>query len=312
MMMETDLMRAVGIASLLLLSIPSWGSAGSAGSAGGGSGAAADEYIASVEDYRKQREDKLKADDGWLTVVGLFWLEEGANTIGSDPSSGIALPAGAAPGRVGTIDYREGTATITAAPGSGLTCRGEAVTTLRMRSDVEDETDLFEVNDVNFYVIERAGRHGIRVKDKNSSYRRSFTHLEWYPIEPSMRVEARWVPHDPPRKLRVPTILGDVEEAEAPGRAVWSQDGQEVSLTPIVAGERLWFIFKDATSGAETYGAGRYLYSDKPDNGVIVVDFNKAYNMPCVFTPYATCTLPPEDNRLGVPIRAGELNYGKH
>ena len=138
--------------------------------------------------------------------------------------------------------------------------------------------------------------------------------LTWYPIDPSWRVEATFVPYDPPRTLRVPNILGYVEEQACPGYAVWKRDGQELRLEPVPSedGKELFFIFKDATSGEETYPPGRFLYAAMPSDGKVVLDFNKAYTPPCAFTPHATCPLPPENNRLAVRIAAGEKKYGHH
>ncbi len=278
------------------------------------SGAGADDYEASIQTWRQNRENRLKADDGWLTVAGLYWLKEGANAMGTDPASAIVLPAGSAPSKVGVITYTNGAATFMANPGAPVTSDGKPVTEMRLRDDTAETTDVLSIADLRFLVIARDGRHAVRLRDLNSPMRVEFTGLSWYPINPSWKVEAAFVPYDPPRTLRVPNIIGYVEEQPCPGYAVWKQRDQELRLEPVLSedGKELFFIFKDATSGKETYPAGRFLYAAMPVDGKVVLDFNKAYTPPCAFTPHATCPLPPEGNRVSAKIEAGERNYGGH
>ncbi|MFQ5700848.1 MAG: DUF1684 domain-containing protein [Acidobacteriota bacterium] len=275
---------------------------------------AADDYEAEILRWRQERVNRLMADDGWLTVSGLFWLKEGANTIGADPSSDIVLPAGSAPERVGEIVYEGGRATIHVAEGVRVTADGRPVTTMPLRDDQQETTDILAIGDLRVYVIERSGRRAVRLKDPNSKFRKEFTGLFWYPVKRSFRVTARFVAYDTPREIRVPTILGTVEKSPCPGYVVWRMGGQEVRLLPVVSapGDDFFFIFKDATSGEETYPGGRFLYAAPPVDGRVILDFNKAYNPPCAFTPYATCPLPPEGNRLDIRVEAGELNYSGH
>jgi len=293
-------------AAIMLLLVPSL--------LGAGGAPAGDDYEATIRQWRENREKRLKADDGWLTVAGLFWLEKGENTMGTDPSSGIVLPEGSAPPRVGTIAYDGATATFTAAAGAAVTAEGKPVTTMPLRDDTAETTDLLTIGGLRFFVIARDGRHAVRLRDLNSPLRRNFTGLSWYPIDASWRVEAAFVPHDPPKTLKVPNVIGYVEEQPSPGYAVWKHDGQEMRLEPVLSdgGSELFFIFKDGTSGKETYPAGRFLYAALPADGKVILDFNKAYSPPCAFTPHATCPLPPEGNRLTGRIAAGEMNYGQH
>ena len=282
--------------------------------AAGGTGARADDYEASIQTWRQNRETRLKGDEGWLTVAGLYWLKEGDNSMGTDPSSAIVLPEGSAPAKVGVITYRGGAATFAAAPDVTVTSDGKPVKEMPLRDDTAETTDVLSIADLRFFVIARDGRHAVRLRDLNSPLRKGFTGLSWYPIDASWKVEAAFVPYDPPRTLKVPNILGYVEEQPCPGYAVWKRGDQELRLEPVLSedGKELFFIFKDATSGKETYPAGRFLYAAMPSDGKVVLDFNKAYTPPCAFTPHATCPLPPENNRLTARIDAGELNYGHH
>jgi len=285
-------------------------------SSGGGAAAGADAYEAEIGAWRQKREERLKSDTGWLTVAGLFWLKPGSNTFGSDVANAIVLPA-PVPGRAGMFEFIKGRATLHLEPGVEATVNGRPVLTIPipLKADDEGDPDLVQMGDLTMFVIKRGERHGIRLRDKNSRMRREFTGLSWYPVRPEYRVEARWEPYDPPRTLDIPNILGDVEKSACPGAAVFELDGRPIRLEPILEepdAEELFFIFKDSTAGHETYGAGRFLYAAMPKDGRIVVDFNKAYTPPCGFTPFATCPLPPEGNRLSIAVEAGEKFSGHH
>lgn len=274
----------------------------------------ADEYETTIRKWREARETRLKSDDGWLTVAGFYWLEEGENTMGTDPSSAIVLPKGSAPANIGVITYKGGTASFKAAPGAQVTSDGKPVTEMVLRDDTAETTDVLAIESLKFFVIARDKRHAVRLRDLKSPQRTDFTGLKWYPIDPAWKVEAEFVPYDPPKTLKVPNILGWVEEQPCPGYAVWKRDGKEIRLEPVLSddGKELFFIFKDATSGKETYPAGRFLYASMPTEGKVTLDFNKAYTPPCAFTPHATCPLPPENNRLTASIAAGERDYAHH
>jgi uncharacterized protein (DUF1684 family) len=255
-------------------------------------------YEAEIAAWRAQREANLRGDAGWLTVAGLFWLKEGRNTFGAGPSNDIVLPAG--PAQAGVFEMHGGTVT------GGLS--GEPARPLK--PDSEEPADVVKIQDLTMFVIKRSDRYGIRLRDKNSSFRREFSGLHWYPAKASARVNARWVAT--PEKIVIPNILGQKEEDKSPGCAVFMWGGHEQRLYPTEEDGRLFFVFRDQTAGKETYPAGRFLYADMPRDGHVVLDFNQAYNPPCAFTPYATCPLPPAQNRLNVRIEAGELKYGEH
>jgi hypothetical protein len=183
-----------------------------------------------------------------------------------------------------------------------------------LRPDSTGSPDVLEMGALSLTVIERGGRLGIRLKDRNSPVRKAFTGLRWFEIDEDYRVEARWVSHPQPKPVKVPNVLGQTEAMPSPGYAEFTLGGKSVRLDGVLEdphAEQLFFILRDRTSGKETYGAGRFLYADLPQGGKVVLDFNKAYNPPCAFTPYATCPLPPPQNWMPVRVEAGELAYGK-
>lgn len=270
-------------------------------------------YREEVEKWRAQREAGLKAPDGWLTVAGLFWLHDGENAVGGDPSAEVVLPAGRAPARLGVFEFRNGMTSFRPAAVGGLTLNGKAVTgSAEMKADKSGNPDVLRFGDFTMFVIQRGEKYGIRMKDRNSEMRRNFTGLKWYPVKDSYRIVARFVPYEQAQKIAVPNILGQTDYEASPGYAIFTLEGQEFRLDPTTEGNQLFFVFRDLTSAKTTYGAGRFLYTDQPKEGRVVLDFNKAYNPPCAFTPYATCPLPPKQNRLKVAIEAGEMKYDDH
>jgi len=273
------------------------------------------DYRASIEAWRQERIARLTSDEGWLTVAGLFWLKEGPNRFGTDPGNEIVLPAGSAPARAGTFELRAGRVSVRVEEGVAVTSGGRPVKAMDLRPDLPGPPDMLVLGDLTLFVIKRQDRFGIRLRDKNSPLRKEFTGLTWFPIREKYRVTARWVPYDPPREIEIPNVLGQVDRLPCPGYASFTLDGKELRLEPVieVTGDKeLFYIFRDETAGKETYPAGRFFYSEMPKDGKVVLDFNKAYNPPCAFTPYATCPLPPPQNRLPARIEAGEKRYGRH
>jgi uncharacterized protein (DUF1684 family) len=271
------------------------------------------DYAAGIERWRTEREERLRSETGWLTVVGLYWLEPGDNSFGSGPGNRVVLPEGRGPETAGSFHLADGKVTVRARADSGVTLEGEAVTERELQTDIEGEPDVLELDDVTFYVIQRGDRYGIRVKDPSSEMLREFSGLESFPVDPGYRVEATFLPYDPPKEVQIATVVGTVQPMLTPGRVEFTLNGETLSLEPIVEqpdDEDYFFIFRDETSGKETYGAGRFLYTEAARDGRVILDFNKAYNPPCAFTPYATCPLPPPQNRLPIRVEAGEKVYG--
>jgi uncharacterized protein (DUF1684 family) len=289
--------------------------AASPGTASAGSKAApAASYKASVESWRKEREEDLRSENGWLTVAGLFWLKEGENSFGTDPSNAIVLPKGSAPAHAGVFVFKGGKTVIRVEGGAPVTLDGKAVHAQEVKADQPGPPDTLSLNALTMYVIQRGDRYGIRLKDKNSKQRTEFSGLQWFPIQETYRVVADWVPYDPPHKISIANVLGQTTESPCPGYASFTLGGQKLRLEPAAEpGDKEYsFILRDGTSGKETYGAGRFLDTDAPKNGKIVLDFNEAYSPPCAFTEFATCPLPPRQNQLPVRIEAGEKYQGRH
>lgn len=268
------------------------------------------DYKTQIEQWRERRVAALTSDSGWLTVAGLFWLKEGKNTVGAGPGNEIVLPKGSAPGKVGAFEFHNGSTTFEAAPGSEATLNGKAATATVLKPDTSGNPDRLEVHALTLFVIQRGARFGIRLKDRNSELRKKFTGIKYFPIDERYRVKAKFVPYNPPKMIPVPNILGETSEEQSPGYAEFTLNGHACRLDPVTEDGELFFIFKDLTSGKETYPPGRFLYTEMPNGGEVLLDFNKAFNPPCAFTPYATCPLPPEENRLPIRIAAGELRYG--
>jgi uncharacterized protein (DUF1684 family) len=269
-------------------------------------------YRGEIEKWRSEREARLEADGGWLSVAGLFWLKAGPNRFGSDPSADIVLPEGA-PANAGVLVFQKGQTALRLASGVDGRVGGKAVSGPHvMQPDTTGRPDVLTIGDLSLYVIERGDRYGVRLKDKNSPARRGFTGLKWFEIDEAWRIEARWASYPTPRPVKVPNVLGEVTTMPSPGRAEFEIDGHVIQLDGVLEDPTslaLFFIFRDQTSGKETYGSGRFLYADLPKKGRIVLDFNKSYNPPCAFTPYATCPLPPKQNWLPVAIEAGAKDY---
>jgi uncharacterized protein (DUF1684 family) len=267
-------------------------------------------YAEAITEFRAAREERLRSPSGWLTLVGLHWLRPGENLMGSDPDNPIVLPAEGVPAWAGTLVLEGESVTLRAAPGAEFNLGDETVTERQLRDDMTDEPDVVSVGRLTFHILRRGDRFGVRVKDPEHPRLKEFRGLTFYPLNPDYRFDAVFKPYDEPREVEVTTVLGTSTTLLAPGRVEFTLDGRIHTLQPLVSepGEtELWLIFKDQTSGKETYGF-RYMYADLAD-GRVDLDFNRAYNPPCAFSPYATCPLPPRENRLEVRIEAGELAY---
>ncbi len=270
---------------------------------------AAEPYRLEVEQWRQKREAALKAEDGWLTLTGLAWLKEGENRVGSDPGADVVLPPGT-PAKVGTITLHAGKAQFTAAGGVHVAINGKPASSAELKSDAGSaDPDVVTLGSVRFFVIHRGKRDAVRIKDTNSEARRKFTGCKWYPVKPEWRVEAQFVKWDKPRTLVFDTAVGEKEEDESPGYAQFMWQGKTYKLEATVEGPDLFIVFRDKTAGKTTYPASRFLKTPLPTGNKVILDFNRAYNPPCVFTAYATCPLPVPENRLPFAIEAGELMY---
>lgn len=253
---------------------------------------------AAWDEWRAARLARLRGERGWLAVTGLHWLDPGENRV---------------PGLPGTFTLRDGRVELAAAPGDGYALPDGPVVRRVLASDAEAAPDLLAHGPGRFLqVLARGDRRAIRTWDAAAPARRDFPGIETFPFDPAWIVEARWEPFDPPRRVVVQDVTGMDSGKEVPGRAVFAAGGRELALEPTRDGAGLAFVFRDATAGRETYGAGRFLSAGAPQGGRVVLDFNRAVNPPCAFTPFATCPLPRPENVLPIRVTAGERYGGDH
>lgn len=272
------------------------------------------DYRQDLERWKAQRVERLTAPDSWLSLIGLHWLQPGDNSVGTAEDCTVRLTAG--PAYLGNVHLAaDGRVTFVAAPGSLAASDGVPVAGSRTGA-VElayrsGKPSVVTARNVSFVVIQRGDKVGLRVRDSESDRRRNFAGIDYFPADPAWRIEADWVPFEPAREIPITNVLGQTTPSRSPGKAVFTREGRTFELLPIADGAdgSLFFIISDATSGDETYGAARFLYAAAPQNGKVLLDFNRAQNPPCAFTPFATCPLPPKENRLPIRVEAGEKNY---
>jgi uncharacterized protein len=266
-------------------------------------------YVESIQAWQKHRDDGLRSPNGWLTLVGLFWLKPQGNTIGSADSNDFVLPKGSAPGQVGRLQIKGDKVIFTNRGGSVVTVNGKPVSSDVVLSYDEDKPDVVKAGSVSFLIIKRNDRLGVRAKDSDSPVLKSFTGMKYFPINPDLHFQAQFIPDE--KEIPILNILGQTEMQKSPGIVEFTYKGEKHQLRPIYEGKTLFFLFKDPTNRTETYQAGRMLNTPLPEDGKVDLDFNRSYNPPCTFTPYATCPLPPKENTLSFPVIAGEKRYGK-
>jgi len=267
----------------------------------------------SVEQWKADRLASLTSETGWLTLSGLFWLKPGENTFGSAGTNALRLDNPSLAGEAGTFVLEGRTVRFIARPGAGVTHDGKAVSEIELAADSTGDPTLLKSGSLTFYVIERVDNLGVRVRDGDNPLRTSFHGLEYFPMNDSWVMDARFEPYEPHKKIPIVNILGMREDMDAPGALVFTHGGREYRLDALLedpADTELFVMFADETSGEETYGAGRFMYVPLPQDGVVRVNFNRAYNPPCAFNTFATCPLPPPQNRLAARVEAGELTYG--
>lgn len=252
-------------------------------------------YEEEIAAWHQQRITSLKRPHNWLSLIALDWLHEGEN-----PVTGF-----------GVVTLNKGTVSFRSLPDVQAKLRGETFSNGALQTDV----DKIEVGSKAFVVIRRGARCAVRMWDANAETLKKFTDIERFPVSKEWQLKARWEAYEKPKPVKIQSIIpGYVEDYVMPGVAIFTLGGKEYRLEPVgeQGARQLFFIFGDKTNGNETYGAGRFLYTDPPKDGTIVLDFNKATNPPCAFSPYATCPLPPASNCLSVRIEAGEKKFGDH
>jgi len=272
-------------------------------------------YIADITKWRADHEKELRGEDQWLTVAGLFWLKPGVNTVGSGGNYDVVLTNSFPKGKFGEITLGEHGVVLSVAPGVKAVNSGTAVSTMtgeQILSPVELKPDdpgppnKIVIGSQTFYLIKRGEKLGIRLKDKNNPARANFAGEKWYPVDPRYHIVADFEPYAQPKEIMIPNILGQTLPDKSPGLIKFKLDGKDYTLEPVTEDDHLFIIFRDLTSKTTTYGAGRFLYAPWPKDGKVDLDFNKAENPPCAYTEFATCPLPPQQNRLDVAIPVGE------
>ncbi len=268
-------------------------------------------YIKEINYWHRKRIENLKKENGWLNLAGLYWLKRGENKFGTDKTNDVIFPEGKAPGLIGVFNLSDSIVTVKIENGVDVTCNGKNVSELKLKNDTQDNPTVLQYGSLRWFIIKRGDKYGVRLRDLDSPLLKSFDDIDTYPINSDWRIEAHLEPYNPAKKILVPNILGMVDTALVKNAIVFVKDGVTCKIDPLEEGNKYFIIFADKTSGKETYGAGRFLYADKPDStGKLFVDFNKAYNPPCSFTKFATCPLPPKQNHLMMEVTAGEKKYG--
>jgi uncharacterized protein (DUF1684 family) len=264
-----------------------------------------------TEQWRVTHEADYRRD--WVTIAGLHFLEPGTHTAGSDASNDIVLTP-AAPPVLGRFALDGDTVRFAPQPGANVRLRGEQVmTAVVLKDDGSDEPDRLVAGTIRVAVHRSGARKSLRVWDPSGPLARDFRGFSWFEIQPSYRVVGRFVRDAQPRPARVVNTFGDFDNYQTEGVVEFTLQGRTLRVRPFTTRpKRFYIVFKDASSGAETYGAARFLYADLRDDGTTVLDFNQAYNPPCAFNPYTTCPIPQPENRLPVKILAGERAYPVH
>ncbi|WP_448519948.1 DUF1684 domain-containing protein [Rhodoflexus sp.] len=270
------------------------------------------DYAEEIRQWHEERKAALMKDDGWLNLVGLFWLREGENSFGSDSRNDIVFPADKATAKLGTLILSNGSVRFVAAPRAEVTADSIPVKDTLIFVDQQQPVVLAHKS-LRWFIIRRGNRYGVRLRDLEHLALKRFTGIPMYDIDRRWRIRARLEPATADKLISITDILGQVSQQPSPGTLVFDWQGTSYRLDAVESGEKLFIPFADETNKQHTYAAGRFLYADKPDStGYTILDFNKAINPPCAFTEFATCPLPPPQNRLPLAVKAGEKRYSKY
>lgn len=272
-------------------------------------------YRAEIDAWHEKRIEELRGAKGWLNIAGLFWLKEGINTFGSDPTNDIIFPEGKIPGRAGYFVLKQNTVTLETANGVEITSGDKPVKQLvAFNPDSARQAPSMSYGSLEWFIIRRDDKFGVRLRDFKNPELENFKGIERFPVDSKWRIHAEFEKADSTKTIDVTNVLGQTSAQPSPGTLVFEIEGKSYRLDALdEGGDEYFIIVGDETNTQTTYGAGRYLYVAKPDaNATTIIDFNKAYNPPCAFTAFATCPLPPKQNILAVSITAGEKNYGDY
>ena len=265
------------------------------------------DYYEAIKHWRATLDDSLRNENSWLALAGLIWLELGSTPFGADENLAIVLKIQELAAIAGEFVRDDAGVELIVHHGSDVRIDGKHLDRVRLNPDASGSPQMVTVGPYSMMLIERGDRLGIRLWDNGRAARRSFSGRVWYPVDPVYCLKARFFAHDPPKTMVIPNELGETESVPSPGTVEFDLGETTYRLDALEGPEGgLFLLVKDGTSGDETYGSGRFLVTPSPDQAEVTLDFNRAYNPPCAFTPYATCPLPPEQNDLPVAIRAGE------
>ena len=268
------------------------------------------DYEKEIKTWQQQRAEDLKKENGWLNLAGLFWLDQGKNSFGGNFDNKIVFPKNRSKDFLGDFILEKGEVFIEAKDNAEVFNENGKVEKLKISP--AEKSIILKHNSLRWFVIKRGERYAIRLRDLESPFLKEFHGIETFPINAKWRIKAKFVPTEG-KKIPILDVTGQTSQQDLPGILVFTVAGKEYKLDALKEGDEFFIIFGDKTNKKETYGAGRFLYATKPDaEGYTYLDFNKAYNPPCAFTPYATCPLPPKQNQLPIEINAGEKNYEHH
>jgi len=271
-----------------------------------------EQYEQSILKWRQEVEANLRRENGWLALAGLFWLRKGTNIIGSGADADIVLPS-RAPARLGTFEFDGDNVTLNVEDNTTVEVNGTPTRNTLLDADQEDVPSFITFNDMRMVVLRRSKGVGIRIWDNTREERRLFPSRQWYPVNEALCVPATYTRYEIPKIVKMPDILGAILDEPMQGFVSFELNGKKHELMVEELPDRRLFIqFMDLTNGHPTYPSGRYHYTDSHEDGKVFVDFNKAYSPPCAFTEYATCTFPPQENHLKIPIEAGEIYPEQH
>ncbi|MEQ9424226.1 MAG: DUF1684 domain-containing protein [Cyclobacteriaceae bacterium] len=272
-----------------------------------------EEYQSEINNWKQKRLTALKAENGYVNLAGLFWLQEGETTFGGSEDNGIVFPTEKTPSYLGSFIKQDSTIVINAIDTNMFMNDQKIIGQAVAFTSMTEKPKVFSRGSLQWIIIQRGDQIGVRLRDLEHPNLTSMEAIEYYPLNPEYRVIADYEPYDPPKMIQTTNVLGITYDAPIPGKLTFELKGKQYTLEPNIDEGDLHIRFKDATTGKETYGLGRYLKAEMPDGPAqVVVDFNKAYNPPCAFTEFATCPLPPEQNTIGIKVEAGEKTYGEH
>ena len=268
------------------------------------------EYIKSIKKFHNQRIERLKKPNSWLSLVGLYWLKEGKNTFGSDETCDLVFPKNLNTPNLGAFILQDSVVSVEIYNNKKVYCNDTIVTSQILNNDLTENTSILKYGSLSWFVVKRGDKYGIRLKDSESPLLKEFSDIEMFEIDSTWKIPAEFIEYETAKEVLTPTAIGAFEKSIVLGYLAFTIGDQFFTVEPSVEEDGYFLVFGDKSNGEETYGAGRFLYIKKPNsNEQLFIDFNKAYNPPCVFTKYATCPLPRKENNLNIKILAGEKNF---